>query len=84
MFCMKCNKELEECQCPDLAERMRELSDEGGFMAARWCAKCDNHYARCYCAEPEWMVRMDGKLQPFPPDRLRDAVPKRVFKRKVL
>ena len=62
MICMKCNSELEKCSCPDLAERMRELSSPGGFIAAKWCAKCDNHYSRCYCAESDWKMRVDGKL----------------------
>lgn len=66
VICMKCNSELESCACPDLAERMKELSGPSGPMAARWCAKRDNHYARCYCADPDWKMRVDGELQTLP------------------
>lgn len=66
MICGKCDTDLKGCTCPDLAERMREVSGPGGAVAARWCASCDNHYARCYCAEPDWMMRVDGKLEPLP------------------
>lgn len=66
MICMKCNSELESCTCKELADKMRDLSGSDGAMAARWCAKCDNHYARCYCAEPDWKMRVNGELHPLP------------------
>lgn len=66
MTCNKCGTTLEKCTCPDLAEKMRRLSGPGGPVAARWCRECDNHYARCYCREPDWMMRFDGKLTPLP------------------
>lgn len=65
MYCLVCNKDLSECQCPDLAEKMRKLTDEGGPIAARWCARCDNHYSRCFCVDPIWKLRVDGKLRPL-------------------
>jgi len=66
MYCTVCNNELEKCKCPGLAENMRGLSGEGGFLASRWCAKCDNHYSRCFCVDPDWKMRSDGKLYPLP------------------
>lgn len=66
MFCSQCNTEIEKCTCPDLADRMRVLSGVGGAIAARWCAACDDHYAVCRCASPEWKMRVDGKLEPLP------------------
>ena len=66
MFCSKCAHDLEECTCPDLAERMRSLSGPDGFMIARWCQKCDNHYAVCRCEVPKWVARSNGKYVPLP------------------
>jgi hypothetical protein len=55
MFCMKCNHELSECTCPDLQERLGKIASSGNFMY-RACKKCGNHYAKCKCEEPEWIV----------------------------
>lgn len=66
MFCRKCNTELEDCTCPDLEKRMRRVTDPGGHVAARWCARCDHHYARCRCEAPVWRLRADGQLVDHP------------------
>lgn len=68
MFCTKCQNDLEGCTCPDLAEKMRGLSGEGGFFASRWCAGCDKHYAACRCEKPQWVMRSDGKFHQLPDD----------------
>lgn len=70
MFCGKCSNDLEDCVCPDLAERMRKASGAGMNVASRWCSKCDQHYAACECDEPTWMLRSDGKLYDLPDDRV--------------
>ncbi len=66
MFCTKCQNDLDDCTCPDLAERMRGLSGPGGFTVARWCGACDQHYAVCRCEVPDWRLRSDGVLRPLP------------------
>jgi hypothetical protein len=69
VFCAKCDTELEKCKCPDLAEKMRKLSGEGGPLSCKWCETCDNHYARCFCVDPVWRLRTDGKLYLMPEAR---------------
>lgn len=46
-------------------EDLRAMSDDGGPLAPRWCAKCDHHYRFCRCEEPVWKIRWDGKLVPM-------------------
>ncbi len=66
MTCNQCGAaDLMSCTCEDLNARMRFVTD-GADVAARWCAKCDRHYARCGCTEPDWKLRADGKLGPLP------------------
>lgn len=64
MFCDKCDKDLHECVCSDIDQRMKELTDEGGPLIAKWCLSCDKHYARCRCSEPLLGVRHNGKTMP--------------------
>jgi len=64
MHCGRCNNPLNECTCPDIDERMRELTGPGSHLLAKWCLNCDKHYARCRCAEPLFGVRTDGKTSP--------------------
>lgn len=82
MHCDRCDKALERCTCGGITERMRRLSDTGGPVAARWCAKCDHHYAECDCKEPDWKLRMNGQLGPLPgepggPETLEDVMKKK-------
>ncbi len=66
MICIKCDSDLNDCTCDDITERLRWMSGNGGPCAARWCSKCDNHYSRCECVAPSWMMRTNGKLCPLP------------------
>ncbi len=66
MYCAKCQSELLDCVCPNLRELLAGMSDVGAPLASRWCKRCDSHYAVCSCSEPEWMLRVDGKLQALP------------------
>jgi hypothetical protein len=54
MWCCKCNRDLSECVCPDINERLAGAVDGGQFIY-RKCLKCGEHYTRCKCAEPEWV-----------------------------
>ena len=47
-------------------EHLRELTEDGGPLAARWCARCDRHYRFCVCDEPAWRLRANGELGPLP------------------
>lgn len=66
MYCEACQNEVESCTCADLDERMRKLSGPGGPITCRWCARCDQHYARCTCGEPVWRLRWNGELIDHP------------------
>lgn len=57
---MKCQNDLADCTCPDIAERLRKISDHGGIVS-RWCTVCDRHYSQCKCEHPVWGVRHGGK-----------------------
>jgi len=56
MFCGKCQKDLSECCCDDLKERLQDAVD-GGHFVYRYCKKCDQHYAKCKCEDPEWAIK---------------------------
>lgn len=60
MWCMKCQKELHECTCTDINERLRAISGSKN-IASKWCTVCDKHYSQCKCERPIWGVRSDGK-----------------------
>ena len=53
---MKCNQRLSKCNCPDLEDRLKKLS-ESPYIAMKWCTKCNNHYDLWKCEEPEWGVK---------------------------
>ena len=54
MWCCKCDKDLSECTCPDLKERLGRAV-AGGHVVYRKCVKCGEHYSRCKCLQPEWV-----------------------------
>lgn len=56
MFCTKCQKDLSECTCEDIKERLAKIS-ESPHIATRWCVKCDNHYSQCKCENPVWGIK---------------------------
>ncbi len=56
MWCMQCNKELSECICVDLKERLNEVI-AGGHFVTKWCSTCDKHYSQCKCKEPTFYIR---------------------------
>lgn len=52
--CNVCRKNVRDCQCPDLRERLRGAT--GDHVAFRWCSRCDHHFAKCECGDPVWIV----------------------------
>lgn len=64
MLCMTCQKELTDCVCPDIDERLARISTSRHFVY-RACLRCKKHYARCRCVEPTWglsteLARVEG------------------------
>lgn len=64
MWCCKCNRDLSECVCPDIKERLNAVAGMGSFVY-RKCNKCGEHYSRCKCPEPGWVV--EGLKTKAPP-----------------
>lgn len=58
-LCAKCSNTLRNCTCPDIDERLAELT-KSPHLAYRWCQNCDKHYARCNCIFPFW-IRSDTR-----------------------
>jgi len=56
MVCMKCEKHLSECKCPDLEERL-DAAVAGGYFVYKYCKKCNKHYERCKCKKPDWAIK---------------------------
>jgi len=61
MWCGVCQKNLSECTCEDLEERLQKVSNSlatkgsGGFAYKR-CRKCEKHYTKCRCEQPEFYI----------------------------
>lgn len=55
MWCCKCNRDLSECVCPDIKERLAGAVG-GGRFAYKKCLRCGEHYSRCKCEQPEWKI----------------------------
>lgn len=48
MICNECHKQLDECPCPDIDNRMKELA-MNEHNSLLWAICCDKHYQRCKC-----------------------------------
>lgn len=58
MWCGVCNRDLSECVCHDLQERLSRLTDApGSRVAIKWCRRCGLSYHKCCCDEPDFYVR---------------------------
>jgi hypothetical protein len=55
MFCSICKKDVEDCTCKDIEERLSAIK-YSPFVAYRMCKKCRQHYSKCRCEEPEWIL----------------------------
>lgn len=57
MYCCKCQNELFDCTCPDIQERLSAAAKEiGGSFVYRKCSICNQHYAKCKCQDPKWVL----------------------------
>lgn len=56
MFCTRCQKDLAECTCSDIEERLKKAAT-GGYFVYKYCKLCGHHYARCRCENPEWDIK---------------------------
>jgi hypothetical protein len=66
MWCCKCNRDLGECVCPDLAERLASLA-KSPHLALSSCKVCGKYQPRCICADgPTTQVVLGGEHAPEP------------------
>jgi len=61
MYCTKCQKELSDCVCPDIDERLLNMAS---LLIYRMCSICGKHYQRCKCDEPEWTTNCGDTFLP--------------------
>jgi hypothetical protein len=74
MTCGKCGAVIDECLCPDIDARLREIAnDPDGYVVFKWCRLCDRHYARCTCGAPDFYVLGAGKEWPVPKGGYKNA-----------
>lgn len=72
MECVKCNNEMGNCICPDKIQRLNSLKDLK-YVAVKWCRKCDQHYAICFCKYPDFTVIIGGEDIGKGPHRMLDG-----------
>jgi hypothetical protein len=73
LSCTVCGRPLNDCQCPDIDERMRKLvHDDECRVMIKWCRKCDKHYARCLCGTPEFFIIYQNEDIT---DKVKDGIP---------
>lgn len=70
MTCGVCGQDVATCACADQDARLRQASD-GDAVIFKWCRKCDKHYARCRCQEPDFGIRTGGQV--YGPEYLDSA-----------
>lgn len=57
MWCIRCNKHLSQCECPDINERLKGATESGHF-AYKKCSICGKHYELCKCENPQWAIEI--------------------------
>jgi hypothetical protein len=60
MFCVSCEKDLEDCICLDKEQRIINLM-KSPYIASKCCRICDKHYALCKCESPVWGMKSEGE-----------------------
>lgn len=66
MFCAKDQRDVAFCTCPDIDERLRNVSGPEGGVVSVWCKICDKHKDRCKCVTPVLALRQDGVARAVP------------------
>ena len=52
MYCVKCQKHVVECKCPDIEERLLRIASHPNIVT-EVCVKCGEHRDRCKCPQPK-------------------------------
>lgn len=52
MLCTKCQNPIEECECDDIDERLRQIASSDYIETDR-CFNCKRHREDCTCDEYE-------------------------------
>jgi len=62
MHCGMCQKELRDCDCSDVDERLRRVAyDPDSVCLSYWCLACDRHAERCACEKPNHVTMIKGE-----------------------
>jgi len=56
VWCVRCDKHLSQCTCPDLEKRL-DKAVEMGALVYKYCKLCGKHYERCKCENPEYSIK---------------------------
>ena len=59
MICIKCQLGLDECNCPDIDQRLASMKNDKIFIY-KMCRNCKKHYARCKCVTEDWTTSHKG------------------------
>lgn len=51
MTCTECFKEVRDCTCPDIDQRLEDVA-KGGLVVMAFCTRCKKHHERCSCPPP--------------------------------
>lgn len=52
MFCYLCQRDIKDCICPDIEERLNKIAQRLDIVT-EVCAKCGQHRDRCKCEHPK-------------------------------
>jgi hypothetical protein len=72
MYCTRCNNEMNNCTCLDKAQRLNSLG-QSNHVAVKWCRKCNQHYAVCFCEQPDFTVMIGGRDMGKGPHKMLDG-----------
>lgn len=63
LSCTVCGATVDQCACPDIDARLRKSFHDptGTYVMAKWCRRCDKHYARCTCERPDFYILSAGQ-----------------------
>jgi len=50
MFCIRCQRDVYDCICPDINERLAAIASHQNF-AVKWCVDCNKHVDQCDCPD---------------------------------
>ena len=53
IICTVCGEEAADCECGDIDDRLKALTQRMPLFAALWCHDCDRIEDRCVCGDEQ-------------------------------